>query len=104
MVCVGVVVVDRHGGVLRRFLAKRRAWRPWVGAHGRRQEAYNVRVEFGAEVYDSTRVHRTDAMWYYEGVTHEYLPVERSTNALQRALHAPLHVTHSHGRGIFIVA
>ena len=70
VVCVGVVVVDRHGGVLRRFLAKRRAWRAWVGAHGRRQEAYNVRVEFGAEVYDSTRVHRTDAMWYYEGVTH----------------------------------
>lgn len=35
--------------------------------------AFNVRVEFGGQVYDSPRVARTASSWRYRGVVHEVL-------------------------------
>ena len=40
-------------------------------------QAYNMRILYSTDVYDSTRVHRTDARWFYAGVTHEYMTNHR---------------------------
>lgn len=54
----------RGGGALAHFL---------LGAERGSRGAYNVRVEFGGQVYDSPRVARTGSAWRYEGVVHEVL-------------------------------
>ncbi len=72
----------RRGASLRRFCEERRDWDRWVvkaeTSGAGTEEAYNVRVEYGShDVYDSTRLHRTDARWFYVGVTHEYMTSSR---------------------------
>ena len=71
----------QDGAAMRDFLDRHRDW-SWVerGTKTNEQhEAYNMRIIFGSMVYDSTRIARTDAHWFYVGVTHEYM-----TNARRR--------------------
>eukprot|EP00753_Platysulcus_tardus_P001167 PLAT11117.1.p1 GENE.PLAT11117.1~~PLAT11117.1.p1 ORF type:complete len:654 (+),score=329.48 PLAT11117.1:22-1983(+) len=70
------------GQHLRAFLEKRRDWK-WVNRSAK-HEAYNVRVHYGVDVYDSTRIARTDALWYYVGATHEYMTNRRKNVATIR--------------------
>eukprot|EP00940_MAST-03C_sp_MAST-3C-sp2_P000205 g205.t1 len=67
----------QNGRAMREFLEKHREW-SWVhkkSSTGKtlQHEAYNMRILFGNMVYDSTRISRTDAHWFYVGVTHEYM-------------------------------
>ena len=69
----------RDGAAMREFLEKHKDW-SWTtkkrkkGMKRRPQhEAYNMRIIFGSMVYDSTRIARTDAHWFYTGATHEYM-------------------------------
>jgi len=55
----------RDGKALRRFCEQHRSWDT--------NEAYNLSILYGSFVYDSTRLHRTDARWFYVGTTHEYM-------------------------------
>ena len=72
----------RDGAAMREFLEKHKDW-SWTtksrkGKKKRPQhEAYNMRIIFGSMVYDSTRIARTDAHWFYTGATHEYVVFER---------------------------
>ena len=77
----------RDGQSLRTFCEAHRDWDTWV-AQGAKQEAYNMRILYGHDVYDSTRVHRTDARWFYVGVTHEYMTNARKKVATVRAVDA----------------
>ena len=43
-----------------------------------------MRILYSTDVYDSTRVHRTDARWFYVGVTHEYMTNHRKNVAVRR--------------------
>lgn len=73
----------RDGASLRAFCEQHRSW-SWV-AKGAHHEAYNLRVLYANDVYDSTRLHRTDARWFYVGVTHEYMTNARKNVATVRA-------------------
>lgn len=53
---------------------------------GPSEEAYNLRILYGSDVYDSTRLHRTDARWFYVGVTHEYMTNAHKRVAIKRAM------------------
>ena len=77
----------RDGKSLRSFCEAHRDWDTWV-AKGSKQEAYNLRILYGHDVYDSTRLHRTDARWFYVGVTHEYMTNSRKQVATVRAVDA----------------
>ena len=66
------------------FCEKHRNWDDWVNK-GAAEEAYNLRVLYGSDVYDSTRLHRTDARWFYVGVTHEYMTNAKKRVAIKRA-------------------
>lgn len=38
------------------------------------EEAYNIQIEYGrVDTYHSTRIVRSEAQWFYVGVTHEYM-------------------------------
>ena len=75
----------RDGMALRRFCEKHRDWDAWVN-RGAAEEAYNLRILYGSDVYDSTRLHRTDARWFYVGVTHEYMTNAKKRVAIKRAV------------------
>ncbi len=48
-------------------------------------DAFNVRVHYGSSlIYDSTRIVRTDADWYYVGTTHEYMTNKEGNIAQSR--------------------
>ena len=70
---------------MRKFCEKRRNWDNWV-KKGPSEEAYNLRILYGSDVYDSTRLHRTDARWFYVGVTHEYMTNAHKRVAIKRAM------------------
>eukprot|EP00947_MAST-08B_sp_MAST-8B-sp1_P003914 g3914.t1 len=77
------------GASFRKFCEQRRHWSSWAESGGEfntgdQEEAYNVRVHYASDVYDSTRLHRTDARWYYVGVTHEYMTNAKRQVATQR--------------------
>eukprot|EP00939_MAST-03C_sp_MAST-3C-sp1_P003695 g3695.t1 len=73
-----------NGKAMRDFLEKHRQW-SWVQRSGKVQhEAYNMRILFGSMVYDSTRVSRTDAHWFYVGATHEYMTNQKRRVATVR--------------------
>jgi glycosyltransferase involved in cell wall biosynthesis len=74
----------RDGMALRRFCEEHRSWDKWTNK-GAAEEAYNLRVLYGHDVYDSTRLHRTDARWFYVGVTHEYMTNANKRVAIKRA-------------------
>ena len=69
----------QHGATLRAFCERRRAWRlpprPRAdGAHGTLDGAFRVRVQRrGGKQWYMPFVTRSDARWFYRGVTHEYL-------------------------------
>jgi glycosyltransferase involved in cell wall biosynthesis len=75
----------RDGMALRRFCEQHRSWDDWVN-RGAKEEAYNLRILYGNDVYDSTRLHRTDARWFYVGVTHEYMTNAKKRVATKRAV------------------
>jgi glycosyltransferase involved in cell wall biosynthesis len=72
----------RNGHILRQFCDERRALRI---LKDEKHEAYNVRVLYGKEIYDSARLVRTDAQWFYVGVTHEYMTNGHNGVARRRA-------------------
>eukprot|EP00742_Colponemidia_sp_Colp-10_P009172 GILJ01009981.1.p1 GENE.GILJ01009981.1~~GILJ01009981.1.p1 ORF type:complete len:519 (+),score=53.94 GILJ01009981.1:80-1636(+) len=63
-----------HGESFRKFLDARRIYNGKIGPS---DEAFNIRVHYSHDVYDSTRVARTDSDWRYVGVTHEYMASAR---------------------------
>ena len=71
----------RDGKALKEYLEDHREWK-WTAK--RNHEAYNMRILYSTDVYDSTRVHRTDARWFYVGVTHEYMTNHRKNVAIRR--------------------
>ena len=77
----------RDGMALRRFCEEHRDWDTWVNK-GAKEEAYNLRILYGSDVYDSTRLHRTDARWFYVGATHEYMTNAKKRVAMKRAADA----------------
>lgn len=85
--CVFVLMLSgdeslRLGSALRNFLEEHRSW-DWV-KKSRAHEAYNMQIKYGTDVYDSTRIHRSDAAWFYVGVTHEYMTNARRNVATMR--------------------
>ena len=88
------------GASFRKFCQERRSYKTWVGASAVQEEAYNVRVHYSSDVYDSTRLHRTDARWFYVGVTHEYMTNAKRQVATQRVEVDGLSGTRSDGDGI----
>jgi glycosyltransferase involved in cell wall biosynthesis len=71
----------REGAALRKYLEAHRSW-DWTAKE--HHEAYNMRILYSTDVYDSTRIHRTDARWFYVGVTHEYMTNHRKNVAIRR--------------------
>ena len=69
----------RDGAAMREFLEKHKlVLDNEIKARQKKRphEAYNMRIIFGSMVYDSTRIARTDAHWFYTGATHEYRQIQ----------------------------
>jgi len=56
-------------------------------------EALNVQVLYGSKRYDSVRLHRTDAPWFYVGKTHEVMRSANGALASNRIPH--VHIFHN---------